>query len=71
MLGHDAHGLTGPDAAGNPDAVSNTAVQQVGGAVLVVDEELTGQILAGDAEGAMRGLQKILLYKSTNAITRH
>lgn len=32
---------------------------------------LRGQILAGDSEGAMRGLQKILLYKSTNAITRH
>ena len=32
---------------------------------------LKGQILAGDAEGAMRGLKKILLYKSTNAITRH
>ena len=32
---------------------------------------LRGQILAGDADGAMRGLQEILLYKSTNAITRH
>lgn len=32
---------------------------------------LRGQILAGDDEGAMRGLQKILLYKSTNAIKRH
>lgn len=32
---------------------------------------LRGQILAGDADGALRGLQEILLYKSTNAITRH
>jgi hypothetical protein len=32
---------------------------------------LKGQILAGDADGAMRGLKKLLLYKSTNAITRH
>ncbi len=32
---------------------------------------LKGQILAGDAEGAMRGLKKLLLFKSTNAITRH
>lgn len=32
---------------------------------------LKGQILAGDAEGAMKGLKKLLLYKSTNAITRH
>lgn len=32
---------------------------------------LRGQVLAGDADGAMRGLQKILLYKSTNAIKRH
>lgn len=32
---------------------------------------LKGQILAGDAEGAMRGLQKILLFKSTNAVIRH
>ena len=32
---------------------------------------LRGQILAGDDEAAMRGLQKILLYKSTNAIKRH
>lgn len=32
---------------------------------------LRGQILAGDDEGAMRGLQTILLYKSTNAIKRH
>ena len=32
---------------------------------------LRGQILAGDSEGAMKGLQKILLYKSTNAIIRH
>lgn len=32
---------------------------------------LKGQILAGDPEGAMRGLKKLLLYKSTNAITRH
>lgn len=30
-----------------------------------------GQILAGDPKGAMRGLKKLLLYKSTNAITRH
>jgi hypothetical protein len=32
---------------------------------------LKGQILAGDADGAMRGLQKILLFKSTNAVIRH
>lgn len=32
---------------------------------------LRGQIHAGDAEGAMKGLNKILLYKSTNAIIRH
>jgi hypothetical protein len=32
---------------------------------------LKGQILAGDAEGAVRGLKKLLLYKSTNAIKRH
>lgn len=32
---------------------------------------LRGQILAGASEGAMKGLQKILLYKSTNAIIRH
>jgi hypothetical protein len=32
---------------------------------------LKGQILAGDAEGAMRGLKKLLLYKSTNAIIKH
>ena len=32
---------------------------------------LKGQILAGDAEGAMRGLKKLLLFRSTNAITRH
>lgn len=32
---------------------------------------LKGQILAGDPEGAMRGLQTILLYKSTNAIVKH
>ncbi len=32
---------------------------------------LRGQILAGEPEGAMRGLQKILLFKSTNAIKRH
>lgn len=32
---------------------------------------LKGQILNGDADGAMKGLQKILLYKSTNAIIRH
>ena len=32
---------------------------------------LKGQILAGDPEGAMRGLKKLLLYKSTNAIIRH
>ena len=32
---------------------------------------LKGQILAGDAEGALRGLKKLLLFKSTNAITRH
>ena len=30
-----------------------------------------GQILAGDADGAMRGLNKLLLYKSTNAIKKH
>lgn len=32
---------------------------------------LRGQVHAGDAEGAMKGLNKILLYKSTNAIIRH
>lgn len=32
---------------------------------------LRGQILTGDAEGAMRGLQRLLLYRSTNAIKRH
>lgn len=32
---------------------------------------LKGQILAGDADGAMRGLKKLLLYKSTNAIKKH
>lgn len=32
---------------------------------------LRGQILGGDADGAMKGLRKILLYKSTNAIKRH
>lgn len=32
---------------------------------------LKGQILAGDSDGAMRGLQKILLFKSTNAIKKH
>lgn len=32
---------------------------------------LRGQILAGDSDGAMRGLQKILLFKSTNAIKKH
>lgn len=32
---------------------------------------LRGQILCGDAAGAMRDLSKILLYKSTNAIIRH
>ena len=32
---------------------------------------LRGQILAGDSDGALKGLQKILLFKSTNAIKKH
>lgn len=31
---------------------------------------LKGQVLAGDAEGAMKGLQKILLMVGSNAIKR-
>ena len=57
------------------DAVDNRAL----GRLLSYKSQLTrqqyktlkGQILAGDAEGAMRGLKKLLLFKSTNAITRH
>ena len=57
------------------DAVNNQAL----GTLLSHKPQLTrqqyktlkGQILAGDAEGAMRGLKKLLLFKSTNAIKRH
>lgn len=57
------------------DAVDNKAL----GRLLSFRRQLTwrqfktlrGQILAGDAEAAMKGLKKILLYKSTNAIIRH
>lgn len=57
------------------DAVDNKAL----GRLLSYKPQLTrqqyktlkGQILNGDADGAMKGLQKILLYKSTNAIIRH
>lgn len=57
------------------DAVDNKAL----GRLLSYKPQLTrqqfqalrGQILAGDPDGAMKGLQRILLYKSTNAIVRH
>ena len=32
---------------------------------------LKGQVLAGDAEGAMKGLQRILLLNGSNAIKNH
>lgn len=32
---------------------------------------LRGQVMAGDAEGAMRGLRKILLGGGSNAIKLH
>ena len=32
---------------------------------------LRGQVLAGDADGAMRGLRKILLLEGANAIKLH
>lgn len=32
---------------------------------------LKGQVLAGDPEGAMRGLREILLISGSNAIKRH
>lgn len=31
-------------------------------------ETLRGQILAGDADGAMRGLRKLLLLQGSNAV---
>lgn len=31
---------------------------------------LRGQVLAGDADGAMRGLRKLLLMQGTNAVKR-
>lgn len=31
---------------------------------------LRGQILAGDADGAMRGLRKLLLLQGSNAVKR-
>lgn len=32
---------------------------------------LKGQVLAGDSEGAMKGLREILLISGSNAIKRH
>ena len=32
---------------------------------------LRGQVLAGDPEGAMRGLRKILLLEGSNAVKNH
>lgn len=32
---------------------------------------LRGQVLAGDPEGAKRGLRKLLLLEGTNAVKRH
>lgn len=32
---------------------------------------LRGQVLAGDSEGAMRGLRKILLLNGSNAVKNH
>lgn len=32
---------------------------------------LRGQVLAGDSDGAMRGLRKILLLEGSNAIKGH
>lgn len=32
---------------------------------------LRGQVLAGDGDGALRGLRKILLLEGTNAIKNH
>lgn len=32
---------------------------------------LRGQVLAGDGDGALRGLRKILLMEGTNAIKNH
>lgn len=32
---------------------------------------LRGQVLAGDSDGAMRGLRKILLLEGSNAIKAH
>lgn len=31
---------------------------------------LRGQVLAGDAEGAMKGLRKLLLIQATNAVKK-
>lgn len=32
---------------------------------------LRGQVLAGDAEGAMKGLRRVLLLNGSNAIKNH
>jgi hypothetical protein len=32
---------------------------------------LRGQVLAGDADGAMKGLRKILLLQGSNAVKNH
>lgn len=32
---------------------------------------LRGQVLAGDPDGAMRGLRKLLLLNGTNAVKQH